>query len=256
MDAPFSSWPPLPEEVDYHHVKLPKLLKLLMNSLLSKNFPVAARVERLSYSLGQDIIYNMSNGKIKTIKHVQLGITTKKKTGSGLMLDSLNRLGHSISYDEVSNAETSFAELNVKNQSNRSFVSSNIQPSSFVTFVYDNCDHNPETLSGASLHVTNGIIIQLSSKTEEPEQSVSIATPDFRSRRRSFKPIMKEDVFYTAPKRVNPLIVEAVEIKSNEIHQILSKKKILFSFYQNISLRSFLLINRRCLVGLVSTIKC
>ena len=256
MDAPFSSWPPLPEEVDYHHVKLPKLLKLLMNSLLSKNFPVAARVERLSYSLGQDIIYNMSNGKIKTIKHVQLGITTKKKTGSGLMLDSLNRLGYSISYDEVSNAETSFAELNVKSQSNRSFVPSNIQPSSFVTFVYGNCDHNPETLSGASLHVTNGIIIQLSSKTEEPEQSVSIATPDFRSRRRSFKPIMKEDVFYTAPKRVNPLIVEAVEIKSNEIHQILSKKKILFSFYQNISRRSFLLINRRCLVGLVSTIKC
>ena len=25
MNAPFSSWPPLPEEVDYHHVKLPKL---------------------------------------------------------------------------------------------------------------------------------------------------------------------------------------------------------------------------------------
>ena len=44
MDAPFSSWPSLPEEVDYHHVKLPKLLKLLMNSLLSKSFPVAARV--------------------------------------------------------------------------------------------------------------------------------------------------------------------------------------------------------------------
>ena len=81
------------------------------------------------------------------------------------------------------------------------------------------------SLHRASLHVTNGIIIQLSSKTEEPEQSVSIATPEFRPRRRSFKPIMKEDVFYTAPKRVNPLIVEAVEMKSNEIHQILAKKE-------------------------------
>ena len=85
------------------------------------------------------------------------------------MLDSLNHLGHSISYDEVNNVKTSFAELNVKNQSNRSFVPNNDQPSSFVTFVYDNCDHNPEMLSGASLHITNGIIIQLSSKTEEPE---------------------------------------------------------------------------------------
>ena len=36
---------------------------------------------------------------------------------------------------------------------------------------------------------------------------------------------MKEDVFYTAPKRVNPLIVEAVEMKSNEIYQILAKKE-------------------------------
>ena len=230
MDAPFSSWPPLPEEVDYHHVKLPKLLKLLMISLLSKSFPVAARVERLSNSLGQDIIYNMSNGKIKIIKHVQLGITTMRKTRSRLMLASLNRLGHSISYDEVNNVKTSFAELNVKNQSNRSFMPNNVQPSSFVTFVYDNCDHNPETFSGGSPHVTNGIIIQLSSKTKEPEQSVSIATPELRPRRRSFKPIIKENVFYTAPERVNPLIVEAAEMKSNEIHEILAKREDLIWF--------------------------
>ena len=70
MDALSSSWPPLPEEVDYHHMKLPKLLKLMMNLLLSKSFPVAERVERMSNSLGEDIIYNMSNGKTKTIKHV------------------------------------------------------------------------------------------------------------------------------------------------------------------------------------------
>ena len=79
MYSPFSSWPLLPEEVDYHHVKLPKLLKLLMNSLLSKNFPVAERVERLSNSLGQDIIYNMCNGKTKTIKYVHLGMTVRGK---------------------------------------------------------------------------------------------------------------------------------------------------------------------------------
>ena len=35
------------------------------------------------------------------------------------MLDSLNRLGHLFSYDEVNNVETSLAELNVKNQSNQ-----------------------------------------------------------------------------------------------------------------------------------------
>ena len=228
IDAPLSSWPLISEEVDYHHVKIPKLFKLLMNLLISKSYPLAARVERVSNSLGQDIIYNMSNGKIKTIKHVQLGIATKRKIGSRLMLDSLNQLGYSISYGEVNNVETSFAELNVKNQSNQLFVPNNVQPSSFVTFVYNNCDHNPETLSGASLHVTNGIIIQLLSKTEESEQSVSIAKSEFCPRRRSVKPIMKEGVFYTVPKRVNPLLVEAVKMKSNEIHQIFAKKDLIW----------------------------
>ena len=61
-----------------------------MNSLLSKRFPVAEKVERLPNVSGQDIIYKMSNGKNKTIKHVQLAITTKRKKESRPMMDSLN----------------------------------------------------------------------------------------------------------------------------------------------------------------------
>ena len=57
-------------------MKLLKLLKLLINSLLSKSFPVGERVERMSKSLEQDIIYNMGDENTKTIKHVQLDITT------------------------------------------------------------------------------------------------------------------------------------------------------------------------------------
>ena len=83
-------------------------------------------------------------------------------------------------------------------------------------------------LPGASLHVANGIIIQLSSKTEEPEQSVS-----YRYKfgpRRSFKPIMKGDVFYTAPNTVNPLKVEAVEMKSPNLGE-----KISFCLWEDVS---------------------
>ena len=95
-----------------------------MNLLLSKSLPVAERVERLSNSLGQDIIYNMSNEQWKDQNH-QIRSSwhdCKRKTGSRLMLDSLNRLGYSIPYDEVNKVGISFAELNVKNQSNRLFV--------------------------------------------------------------------------------------------------------------------------------------
>ena len=194
-----------------------------MNSLLSKSFPVSERVERLSNLLRQNIIYDMSNGKSKVTKHVQLGITTKRKTGSRLMLDSVNC--HSISYDKVHNFKTSFSRLNVKNLSNQSFVPNNVQPSSSATFFCDNWDHNSETLSSASLHHTNGIIIQLSSKTEEPKQSFNVASPEFCPGRTSFKPIMKEDLLYTTSKKENQLNVESVEIKSNKIHQILAKRE-------------------------------
>ena len=40
----------------------------------------------------------------------------------------------------------------------------------------------------------------------------------------------KKDAFYTAPKKVNPLVVEVVEMNSNEIHQILARKEDLALF--------------------------
>ena len=71
-------------------------------------------MERLSSALGQNItcitmsngeMESMSNGKTKTIKHVQLGININRKTRSRPILDFFNRLCHSISYDEVNNVK-------------------------------------------------------------------------------------------------------------------------------------------------------
>ena len=104
-----------------------------------------------------------------------------------------------------------------------------------------NCDHNPEIFSGASLQVTNHL--QFLSKTEKPEQPVSVATPGFLPRWRPWKPTMKKDVFYSAPKSV--VNVEALKRKSTSIRQILAtKKEIWFGFWQVISPQSFLMINK------------
>ena len=77
---------------------------------------LSERVKRLVKSLGQDIIYNVTRGKLKTAKHSQLGVFVKRKTGSRLLIDFLNRLGHTISYHEVNSLETSFSEKQVENQ--------------------------------------------------------------------------------------------------------------------------------------------
>ena len=98
MDAPFSNWPPISEEIDY---QVTETIKIADEFVAIKEFSCSRKSGKTIQFVGEDIIYNMSNGKTKAIKQVQLGITTKRKTGSRLMLDSLNCLGHPISYDET-----------------------------------------------------------------------------------------------------------------------------------------------------------
>ena len=43
---------------------------------------------------------------------------------------------------------------------NTTYAPSVITPSTFVIFIWDNCDHYCESISGDTLHCTNGIIVQ------------------------------------------------------------------------------------------------
>ena len=66
------------------------------------------------------------------------------------MIEWLNRMGHSISYDEINFMETSLALQAIENDSVQTYVPSTLVPQLFLTFVWDNNDINPETLSGIS----------------------------------------------------------------------------------------------------------
>ena len=160
-----SDWPPPENEIKADRVVLPPMLSSFISTLLTVENSSSSRCTRLVKSIGQDVIYACSRGKLKTVKHTQLGLITKRKTGSNYLIKCLNRSGHCLNYDDVNKVETSFAEKQALRINTRSFVPNNVQPSTFLTFVYDNCDHNPETLSGATMHFTNGIIIQRPSST-------------------------------------------------------------------------------------------
>ena len=145
------------------------------------------RISRIVNSLAQDLIYNASVGKKRVPEHVQLGFTVKRKTGSVSTLRWLNRFGHSISYDEINATETSLAEEQLNNENARRYVPNNIQPGMFVTFIYDNCDHNAESIYNVTLHGTSGIVIQASK--HEFNGIVSDTSEPSTSRRCSFKPV-------------------------------------------------------------------
>ena len=99
----------------------------------------------------------------------------------------MNRFGHSISYDEINATETSLAEEQLNNENARRYVPNNIQLGMFVTFIYDNCDHNAESIYNVTLHGTSGIVIQASK--HEFNGIVSDTSEPSTSRRCSFKPV-------------------------------------------------------------------
>ena len=141
------------------------------------------------------------------------------KTGSKDILTWLNRLGHCISYDEVNRIETYLAEIEFKKKKkneNENFIPSNINPSSFVTFVADNGDRNPESLYGKSFHCTNMIMIQ----PQEPnhilinEEHTTMLDVTYQ-RKRSSKPISMDICKYHPVKRTTPVEIKSVEREQN-----------------------------------------
>ena len=51
-------------------------------------------------------------------------------------------------------------EEQLNNENVHRYVPNNIQPGMFVTFVYDNCDHNSESIYNVILYGTNEIVLQ------------------------------------------------------------------------------------------------
>ena len=140
-----------------------------------------------------------------------------------MIIDCLNRLGHTISYHEVNSLETAFAEVQVHHQLFQSYVPPSVHPSMFVTFVYDNCDHNPESLSGVSMHVTNGIIIQLSNRNNELLQIDEANTPIIE-KHKSFIPMETDILPYKAAPRLHPPILPDIDRNENFMSEYLSRK--------------------------------
>ena len=76
--GPFNSWPPPSNEFLPENIEIPPLLYTLLRELLTKGTE-NKRTSRLVESIGQDILYNSSNGRIKTMKQLQLGVFTKRQ---------------------------------------------------------------------------------------------------------------------------------------------------------------------------------
>ena len=212
----YSSWPPTGQERLNKKFELPFLTETLLLSILTSSNKKADRISRIVNSLAQDLIYNARVAKKRVPKYVQLGLTVKRKTGSVSTIRLLNRFGHCISYDEINATKTMLVEERLINENARRYLPNNIQPDMFVTLVYDNCDHNAESICNVPLHRTSGIVIQASkykfngivSRTFEPSTS----------KRHLFKPALQEFQPYIKSKhRPDPLPIQNLENNVNQL---------------------------------------
>ena len=212
MKPTYSQWPPSEEEVLVNKTVIPNSLETLIGNIVSANSKRLINTSKIS-SICHDIIYNVHNGTHRTSKHTALALSTKRQTGSKAMIDWLNRLGHCISYDEVRLLETSLAYDAVSNQTIQGYCPLTLQPSTFVTFVWDNNDINPESLSGQSMHVTNGIVIQMHPNTKDEIITPGTLSRVLKPKHKSFKAISTEMTPYLKQKRVNPTHMHGIRIE-------------------------------------------
>lgn len=112
--------------------------------------------------IAQDIVHSATHGRVKTPKHVALGMSVRHITGSKQLITLLNRMGHCSSYEEIEAVDTGLArEILASKESCGVVIPSNISPGAFVQAACDNNDVNEETLDGKNTtHATTLVLYQ------------------------------------------------------------------------------------------------
>ena len=164
-----------PEKIIEGEITTPLILENFMTALLcgpDNRVRCSDRKKRRVKAICQDTIYACTNGRKVPSKHLQLGIAVKKLTGSKRLIEILNRLGHSISYNAIEETET---EMTYQVTNSETITPSEIKKSGNLCtgVAFDNFDRYVETLSGKdTLHDTVGIVYQNVSNMENHESAI------------------------------------------------------------------------------------
>ena len=133
----------------------------------------------------------------------------------------MNRYGHTISSGEVNLVKTNAAETQASVLS-RTFVPRIMQPSAFVTCVFDNCDHNLESKFKLTMHCTSGTVMQKCQNTDNRILTHNPILQQAQSRKRQSFNLTQQDLapFIKQP-RSEPTKFDVVDININLFYILL-----------------------------------
>ena len=103
------------------------------------------------------------------------------------------------------------------------YLPSKVVPGLFGTFVYDNGDHNPETINGESMHCTNGILIQKPATIQQPVSQKPVFNS--YSNKRSFNGIRSDLEPYYSVSRSSPKPISNIAFQNFTTDKTISKKE-------------------------------
>ena len=115
------SWSPTVEELkEERRNPLMILLKFLCDLIIGKpsQCEVSEKKMRIVRSIADDLVYNISNRSIDTLKHCSLALGPHGMTGAKQPILLLSQLGYCISYDAAREIETAQEEIAQPSQEN------------------------------------------------------------------------------------------------------------------------------------------
>ena len=142
-------------------------------------------------------------------------------SGSKDVITWMNRYGHTISSGEVNLVKTNAAETQASVLS-RTFVPRIMQPSAFVTCVFDNCDHNLESKFKLTMHCTSGTVMQKCQNTDNRILTHNPILQQAESRKgQSFNLTQQDLAPFIKQPRSEPTKFDVVDININLFYILL-----------------------------------
>ena len=121
----------------------------MLDTILSEDGILNGKKIILKYSLTQDLVYAVTNGRVKTPKSVLSPTLIKSLTNNTELINVINKFGHDVNYTLLMETQTENAYSILEQQTQDNVILPiGCEMDSFTIFVADNIDRNEETLSG------------------------------------------------------------------------------------------------------------
>ena len=131
---------------------MPEGLETFLDVLYSgsnKEKELNPRTSRFKFSLAQNLVYTVTEGRVKTPKSILFPCTIKTLINNTELVNVVNRLGYGVSYTALMELFTENAHKVYGEQLERPLVlPRDVLSEEFTIYVGDNIDRLEETLSG------------------------------------------------------------------------------------------------------------